>query len=161
MRVGTICLLLVTATFLFGATQEDPAIEAELNLSAGRTLGLGMQLDFPIGGLLAGRYWISDVWGGEAVLFLWGSSGDLEGMVTGRILYRVADRPVVDFYTAFGVTQPIEPSDGEPLIFSLAGGIEFGLRFASALAWNIEFGMAYGLDGELSMLFGTGIHFYF
>jgi hypothetical protein len=40
-------------------------------------------------------------------------------------------------------------------------GIEFGFRSAESLAWNIEFGVAYSTDGALSMVFGTGVHFYF
>ena len=160
-RIFGLLLVAVVALSFVVTAQEDAALEPLPNLSAERTAGVGMQLDFPIGGLLSAQYWVSDQWGGEAIVFLWGYSGDIEGMFTARGLYRVADRPVVDFYTAFGVTQPIEPYGWEPMIFSLAGGIEFGFQFAPALAWNIEFGMAYGLNGELSMLFGTGIHFYF
>ena len=151
----------VLAVSVLGSAQEDTAVDEAINLSTDRTLGVGMQLDFPFGGLLSARTWFSNGLGAEAILFFWGYSDDLEGTITARALYRVADRSVVDFYTAFGATQPFEPYGWEPLVLSLAGGIEFGFRFAPALAWNIEFGMAYGLNGELSMLFGTGIHFYF
>jgi len=32
---------------------------------------------------------------------------------------------------------------------------------AQAAVGGIEFGIAYSTDGELSMVFGTGVHFYF
>ena len=154
-------ILLVVVLSVAAAAQEAAMSEAGANLSVERTVGVGMQLDFPFGGLLSARTWFSNGLGAEAILFFWGYSDDLEGTITARALYRIADRSVVDFYTAFGATQPFEPYGWEPLVLSLAGGIEFGFQFAPALAWNIEFGMAYGLNGELSMLFGTGIHFYF
>jgi hypothetical protein len=159
--LGLVLVAFLISSFAVAAQEEVAAEEAVLNLSAERTIGIGMQLDFPFGGLLSGRYWFSDEFGAEAIVFFWGYSGDVEGTITARALYRVADRPVVDFYAAFGASQPIEPYGWEPMLFSFAGGIEFGFRFAPTLAWNIEFGMAYVLDGELSMLFGTGIHFYF
>jgi hypothetical protein len=144
-----------------GMAQEDSTSEEAVDLSVDRTLGVGMQLDFPFGGLLSGRYWFSPDLAGEAILFLWGYAGDVEGAVTVRALYRIADRPVVDFYGVVGASVPVSSYGWETLYLSAAGGIEFGFRSAPSLAWNIEFGIAYSTDGELSMLFGTGIHFYF
>ena len=120
-----------------------------------------MQLDFPFGGLLSGRYWFSPDLAGEAILFLCGDAGEVEGTITGRALVRIADRPVVDFYGAVGASVPITRYGWEAVYLSAAGGIEFGFRFAPSLAWNIEFGIAYATDGELGMVFGTGVHFYF
>lgn len=154
-------LIAVLALSLVGVAQEGAAGEEETNLSADRALGVGMQLDFPFGGLLSGRYWLSPDLAGESILFLWGDAGDVEGAVTLRMLYRIADRPVVDFYGAIGGSVPFSPYGWEPVYLSAVGGIEFGFRSAPSLAWNIEFGVAYSTDGELSMVFGTGIHFYF
>jgi hypothetical protein len=159
-------LILGFALLAIGAlpalAQEGDAA-ANVNLSSGRTLGIGMQLDFPFGGLISSRYWVEPVWGLEGILFLWGGEGETEGTLTARVLYRIADAPVVDFYGGGGVTFPFSSygyATG-PMILSAAGGIEFGFRFAPSLAWNIEFGFSGSLDGDLSMLFGTGIHFYF
>ncbi len=143
------------------AAQEDGSPDEEIDLSAERTFGIGMQLDFPFGGLLSGRYWFSPEFAAEVVVFLWGYAGDVEGTVTARALYRIADRPVVDFYGAFGASVPVSSYGWETTYVSAVGGIEFGFRSASSLAWNIEFGIAYSTDGELAMVFGTGIHFYF
>ena len=154
-------LIVVLVTALAGLAQEGGAPDEAFNLSVDRTLGVGMQLDFPFGGLLSGRYWFAPDLAGEAILFLWGDAGEVEGTITGRALYRIADRPVVDFYGAVGASVPIAPYGGEAVTLSAAGGIEFGFRSAPSLAWNIEFGVAYSTDGELSMAFGTGVHFYF
>ncbi len=153
--------IVILAWALAGLAQEDGATDGAINLSVDRTLGVGMQLDFPFGGLLSGRYWFSPDLAGEAILFLWGDAGEVEGTITGRALYRIADRPVVDFYGAVGASVPITPYGWETVYLSAAGGIEFGFRSAPSLAWNIEFGIAYATDGELSMVFGTGVHFYF
>ena len=158
--VTFVCVLLLVFAVAVGA-QDAAAPAEEPNLSVDRTLGVGMQLDFPFGGLLSARYWFSPDWAGEAILFLWGDGGEVEGTITGRALVRIADRPVVDFYGAVGASVPITPYGWETVTLSAAGGIEFGFRSAPSLAWNIEFGIAYATDGELGMVFGTGIHFYF
>ena len=158
---GILIVAVVLACSLAGLAQEDAAPDEGLNLSADRMLGVGMQLDFPFGGLLSGRYWFSPLLGVEGIVFLWGNAGDVEGTVTARALYRIADRPVSDFYGVVGASVPISPYGWESLYLSAAGGIEFGFRSAPSLAWNIEFGVAYSTDGELAMVFGTGIHFYF
>jgi len=162
MRIkATLFLIAILMCSVAGLAQEDTASADELNLSIERTLGVGMQLDFPFGGLLSARYWFSPDLAGEAILFLWGGGGEVEGTITARALVRIADRPVVDFYGAVGASVPITSYGWETIFLSAAGGIEFGFRFAPSLAWNIEFGIAYATDGELGMVFGTGIHFYF
>jgi hypothetical protein len=161
MRSVTVVCVLLLAFSGAVAAQETAAPEEGLNLSADRTLGVGMQLDFPFGGLLSGRYWFTSELAGEAILFLWGDAGEVEGTITGRALVRIADRPVVDFYGAVGASVPITSYGWETITLSATGGIEFGFRSAPSLAWNIEFGIAYATDGELSMVFGTGVHFYF
>jgi hypothetical protein len=122
---------------------------------------VGIQVDFPWGGLISGRYWLSPSIGAEGVLFVWGDVNGYEGSTTARALFRVADAAVVDFYVATGVTIPFSTYGENRALFSAAGGIEFGFRFAKNLAWNIEFGISYSSQGEMQMVFGTGVHFYF
>jgi hypothetical protein len=159
-RISFFVMLMLVCSVVCAA-QDDTTLDEDLNLSDERTLGVGMQLDFPFGGLLSGRYWFSPLLGVEGIVFLWGDAGDVEGTATARALYRIADRPVSDFYGAVGLSVPISPYGWDAIYLSAAGGIEFGFRSAPSLAWNIEFGIAYSTDGELAMVFGTGIHFYF
>lgn len=141
--------------------EEQTSIDAAVNLSELRTLGVGIQVDFPWGGLISTRGWLSPWLGVEGILFVWGDAHGLEGSATARVLYRLADAPVVDFYVSGGVTLPFSPGRIESLLVSAAGGIEFGFRSARNLAWNIEFGISASLDAEVMMVFGTGVHFYF
>ena len=152
----TMALLLVG---IVGATAQ----EAEtINLSEDRGFGLGVQIDYPFGGLISARHWLETSFGFEGIVFFWGYEGDLDGAFTARTLYRIADAPIVDFYVAAGASLPFSTYGYTgPIILSVAGGMEFGFRFAPSLAWNIEFGVSVAGDGTLDMLFGTGIHFYF
>jgi len=137
-------------------------VETE-NLSAGRALGVGMEVGIPWVGLISGRYWVASNVGAEGILLMWGEPGKLTGSVTGRVLYRLSDTRVVDFYLACGVTYSFSAlfHEGNTTFLSAAGGIEFSFPFAKSLAWNIEFGVTVTIQGELNMAGGTGIHFYF
>jgi hypothetical protein len=163
MRKRVIWVVLAALWVGLAAGFGQEAEPGSVNLSDGRGLGVGMQLDYPFGGLLSGRFWFSPAFAGEAIFFVWSDAGDLEGTVTVRTLYRIADAPVVDFYGAAGATIPISTYGygTSAIILSAAGGIEFGFRSAPSFAWNIEFGLSASMDGDLAMLFGTGIHFYF
>ncbi len=138
-----------------------PILAQEDNLSEGRSLGIGMQVGIPIGGLISGRYWFSPNVGAEGIVFLWGDIGEFEGIATVRFLYRVSDTPAVDFYTAVGASIPFSPYGENEAIFSGVGGIEFSFPFARSLSWNVEFGVALSTVGEVMMAIGTGLHFYF
>lgn len=131
------------------------------NLSDNRSFGIGMQIGFPWGGLVSGRYWFNRSFGVEGIVFAWGDSSDYSGVFTARVLYKLSDTPTVDFYVASGATFPFSAYGHNPLIFSAAGGIEFNFAFAKNLAWNIEFGATMSSAGNLTMALGTGIHFYF
>jgi hypothetical protein len=157
--MGITALLLVVP--LLAASQQDVSQQEPENLSVQRTLGVGIQVDFPWGGLISARFWWPPTFGIEGVLFLWGDGGEIEGSATARALYRVSDAPVVDFYVAGGGTVPFSTYGENKIVFSLVGGIEFGFRAARNLAWNIEFGLTYSTWGEVQMAFGTGIHIYF
>jgi hypothetical protein len=155
-RVWLVCMAGLLAIGLSVCGQASSGASA--NLSEGRSFGFGMQVGLPYGGLVSGRYWLSSEWGLEGIVFAGGETGDLDGTVSGRVLYRVSDAEVVDFYVAAGATVPLRDSN---IAFSLLGGIEFGFRFASSLAWNIEFGGSITTRGAIDMAVGTGIHFYF
>ncbi|MGB2982770.1 MAG: hypothetical protein WBC63_02780 [Candidatus Bipolaricaulia bacterium] len=164
MRMRTVAVLVaVLVGCLTCLAQNGEPVSDAANLSEGRELGVGIQLDFPFGGLISARYWFETEFGLEGILMLWGYDGDIEGTFTGRTLYRIADASVVDFYGVVGATLPFSSYDYGfgPIIVSAAGGIEFGFRSAPSLAWNIEFGVSISGDGDLQMVFGTGIHFYF
>ncbi len=133
----------------------------EGNLSDGRTLGIGIQVEYPWGGLVSARYWLSPEIGAEGVVLVNGSSGWFEGTATLRALFRVVDASAVDFYVAAGATLPFPLYSGSEVFFAGVGGIEFNFRFAPNLAWNIEFGVACSTLGNVNMAIGTGVHFYF
>ena len=64
--------LLVLTLFLLTVSFASFAQEEE-NLSANRNLGVGMQIGFPWGGLVSGRYWITPQIGMEGIVFAGGS----------------------------------------------------------------------------------------
>lgn len=137
------------------------ALPQEENLSLDRSLGIGMQVGFPWGGLVSARYWLSPCFGTEGILFVGGMMDDLRGILTGRLFYRLRDTSVTDFYIAAGVSYPFSRYGEDGAILSVVGGIEFGFLRARNLAWDLEFGVAVSTLGEINMAFGTGIHFYF
>ena len=132
--------------------------QESVNVSEERAWGIGMQVGLPYGGLISVRSWFSPTFGVEGILFLSGGAHSMEGTLTTRGIFRASDADVVDFYVAAGGTLPFEE---RTLTLSILGGIEFGFRLAPALAWNIEFGASYALDGEFNMAVGTGLHYYF
>ena len=132
--------------------------QESMNVSEERAWGIGMQAGFPYGGLISVRSWLSPTLGAEGIVFLSGGAYSMEGTITARGIFRASDAKLVDFYVAAGGTLPFRQ---RTLILSVLGGIEFGFRLASALAWNIEFGASYSLDGEFTMAVGTGLHYYF
>jgi len=152
------CLLAATA---IGVAQDVEVAEETDNLSEGRSFGVGMQLDYPIGGLISGRYWFTPEVGAEGIVFFWGEPGIFDGIATARVLFRVSDTPAVDFYVATGASIPFAQRQENDAIFSGVGGIEFSFPFARNLAWNVEFGATVSTWGEVTMAIGSGIHFYF
>ena len=131
------------------------------NLSSDRTVGVGIQVGYPWGGLISTRYWLSPEIGVEGIVFADGSAGWFEGTLTLRSLFRVVDASTVDFYVAAGATLPFPLYGGSEVFFVGVGGIELNFRFAPNLAWNIEFGVGCSTLGTVQMALGTGIHFYF
>lgn len=157
MKKGTILVVSVLSLLIACV----PLFAEGENLSVERTLGMGMEVGFPWGGLVSARYWFSPQIGAEGIIFAWGNPTDLIGTFTGRLLYKLSDTEAVDFYIATGATIPFSSYGETALILSGAGGIEFSFPFALNLAFNLEFGGAFSTAGMFTMAFGTGIHFYF
>jgi len=155
MRKGAVLSILVILVACI------PLFAAGENLSAGRTLGLGMEVGFPWGGLVSGRYWFTPDIGVEGIIFAWGDQTGFDGSFTGRLLYRVSDTDTVDFYLAAGPTVSGSSYKETEIMFSGVGGIEFSFPFAPNLAFNLEFGGMFSTTGKFNMAGGTGIHFYF
>lgn len=150
---------LVACLLVLGLPVWSEDVAPGANLSLDRGIGLGLQADFPFGGLLSARYWAGPRLGVEGVFFVMGSESDLSGTATGRVLYRAVDSDAVDFYLALGASFPFSAYGGEPVVFSGVGGIE--VAFSRHFAWNVEFGLAASTTGQISTAFGTGLHFYF
>lgn len=159
--VRVLVLVVLTALSLVASSQEAPtaAATAAADLSAGRSLGLGIQAEFPWGGLLSARYWATERLGVEAVAFVLSNDGETAAILTARGLYRAVDASGVDFYVAGGASFRLSSTGGAPAIGILVGGIE--INFSRRFAWNVEFGLSATAYGEIWTTFGTGIHFYF
>ena len=159
MRRSVVALAVMLVVFSLAS----PAFaqEQDENLSDNRGFGIGMQVGLPVGGLVSARYWFNPTVAVEGIVFAWGESNNYFGVFSGRILYKISDRPTVDFYIASGATFPFSAYGHDPVLFSAAGGIEFNFAFAKNLAWNVEFGGTMSSTGNLMMALGTGIHFYF
>ena len=155
---GVIAILAVVVIVL---SVGGPVLAQDDNLSDGRSFGVGMQVGLPVGGLVSARYWFNPTIAMEGIVFAWGDSSNYFGIISGRVLYKLSDRPTVDFYIASGITFPFSAYRSDPILFSAAGGIEFNFAFAKNLAWNVEFGGTMSSTGNLMMALGTGIHFYF
>ncbi len=153
--------VLTIVLVLFSVAGPVLAQEQDENLSDGRGFGIGMQVGLPVGGLVSARYWFNPTVAVEGIVFAWGESHDYFGVFSGRVLYKLSDTPTVDFYIASGATFPFSAYGNDPVLFSVAGGIEFNFAFAKNLAWNVEFGGTMSSTGNLTMALGTGLHFYF
>jgi hypothetical protein len=139
-----------------GSASVAPASD---NLSAGRSFGLGIQAEFPWGGLISLRYWATDRLGLEGVFFVLSDAGETSGVATARALYRAVDAAAVDFYVAGGASVALSGAGSDPAMGTLVGGIE--INFSRPFAWNVEFGLSATIYGRVWTTFGTGVHFYF
>ena len=152
----------IVSLFLLGAllalSFASSAQEAPANLSEGRSFGLGIQAEYPWGGLISLRYWATDAVGFEGVFFVLSNDGEISGIATVRALYKAVDAAAVDFYVAGGASFQLS-AYANPALGTLVGGIE--INFSQRFAWNVEFGLSATLYGEMWTTFGTGIHFYF
>ncbi|MBU1050298.1 hypothetical protein KKG90_09785 [Candidatus Bipolaricaulota bacterium] len=157
-RWMTLVLACLIGLLLSTSALTQEASQVPVNVSEGRSWGIGMQAGLPYGGLISVRSWLWPTIGLEGIVFLNGGAYNLDGTVTMRALFRANDATMTDFYVVAGATLPLE---GRTLVISLMGGFEFGFRLAPMLAWNLEFGASYALDGYYNMTIGTGLHYYF
>ena len=119
--------------------------------------GFGAQFVAPLGGI-SSRVWLNSRFGLEGDAVIWRSRwSGLGGMVSSRVLYKVVDREIADFYLAGGAGYDI----GSETISGMGtGGISIEV-FSSSLKINLEFGMQAQSDGYFNMTFGSGFHYYF
>jgi len=153
-----VAALLMASTTALAQDASAATVNQPVNLSAGRTFGLGIEAEYPWGGLISLRYWATDAIGFEGVFFVLSNDGETSGIVTARALYKAVDAAGVDFYIAGGASFQISTS-ANPATGILVGGIE--INFGRHFAWNVEFGLSATVYGEAWTTFGTGIHFYF
>lgn len=159
MNRTTRCALVVLALFALPCVVSAQEASGGENLSEGRSFGLGIQAEFPWGGLISTRYWATDRLGLEGVFFVLSNDGETSGIVTARALYRAVDADAVDFYVSGGASLRLSSYGGAPALGILVGGID--ISFSRRFAWNVEFGLSATIYGEVWTTFGTGIHFYF
>ncbi len=164
-RVFYVLAVVAVLALPFAVAAQDglsPAVSATEqldNLSAGRSFGIGIQAEYPWGGLISLRYWATDWLGFEGVFFVLSNDGETSGIVTARALYRAVDAAAVDFDLAGGASVGFSAVGSDPATGILVGGIE--INFSQRFAWNVEFGLSATIYGEAWTTFGTGIHFYF
>jgi len=128
----------------------EGALAQPRNLSAGRSLGIGLQAPCAI----SLRGWATHAFGWEGNFLL--LNEDL--CLAGKLLLRLGDTSNFDLYTVLGVWHLTSPYRSTTRLFALAG---MELSISANLALNLEFGEGVGLDGRFDLLIGMGIHFYF
>jgi hypothetical protein len=127
------------------------------NLSAARTLGVGMQVGFPWIGLISGRYWGTENLGLEDILLIWGNPGELSGSLTGRALSRLSDTPTVDFYLAGGITYSFSGFTNSQGESNLVSRLPRALPGTWSSASRLRLGASSAWPGESEFTFTSKI----
>ena len=150
-------LLVISGSSVFAYGQ---GLESEVNLSAGRSIGLGLELTgsaccFSI------RQWITDTRGFELVVE---ASGYL--LLTPRLLNKFRDDNLIDGYTGVGLALMFSLSPYTSLVSPIRGlqvlmGLEITLPLLPQLALNLEAALEYHFGRGFTTFLGSGIHFYF
>lgn len=158
-RIAGVSLALV----LFGivavvAADEDP--------SRDRGFGAGLQLTFPMAppnalpaSGISLRFWLLDLFGFEADLFVVGSSLSF----TPRAFLKIINLHLADLYAGIGLGlfTYMPPQDALMLYTPLQGLVGLEMRLTPYLAVNGEVGL-FGLGGTKGgVTSGLGVHFYF
>jgi len=156
-KVITVIVLVSVSLIFFGVF---PGIGAEAGADDEKSdfpsYGFGAQFVAPLGGI-SSRVWISPKFGLEGDAVIWRSRWrGVGGMISSRVLYKVIDRDVADFYLAGGAGYDIS---SEKISGMGTGGISIEL-FSSSFKVNLEFGMQVQSDGYFNMSFGSGFHYY-
>lgn len=155
----TVFLVAVMIVGVYGApvaAQEMPSRD----LSQYRTIGIGLQAPC----VISIRYWLSEGFALELNGFVISMGDFTSGCVAGKVLLRLADTDIFDFYTIFEVNLHIGEYWGSPSVgdIALKGGME--LSILPSLALNLEFGEAliFGSDRlNATPAVSLGVHYYF
>ena len=140
----------------FHPTEPGPSTfgSATADLSDGRTLGSGFQVDFPVFYGASMRFWFYrlDLLAVEVIAF--GSDLEYDELLeaTVRGLCKFYDSVVTDLYGAVGMTYKYDI-----LIPHVALGVEVSL--SSEIAVNFEAGISV-VWGDTVPFLGGGVHFY-
>lgn len=144
-----LCAIPITA-------QERPSKD----LSQDRTLGIGLQAPC----VFSFRYWLTEGFGLELNGFVISIGDFTSGCVAGKVLLRLADTDVFDFYTIFEANIHIGEYWGGPSVGDIALKAGMELSVLPSLAINLEFGEAllFGPGGvSATPAVSLGLHYYF
>lgn len=147
-----ICVLSVFPAF----AQEPPSND----LSQNRTIGIGLQAPC----VISFRYWLTEGFALELNGFVVSMGDFTSGCIAGKVLLRLADTNIFDFYALFEANLHIGEYWGERSVgdIALKGGME--LSILPSLALNLEFGEAliFGPDRlNATPAVSLGLHYYF
>ena len=135
------------------------AAQGSSDLSQGRTVGVGLQAPC----VISLRFWLMKNFALEANAFVISMGGFTSGCAAGKVLLKLADTDIFDFYTVFEANLHIgDYWVGGVADIALKGGME--LSILPSLAINLEFGEAFFFGPEgvgATPAVSLGIHYYF
>lgn len=136
------------------------AQESSKDLSQNRTIGIGLQAPC----VISFRYWLTEGFALELNGFVISMGDFTSGCVASKVLLRLADTNIFDFYALFEANLHIGEYWGERSVgdIALKGGME--LSILPSLALNLEFGQAliFGPDRlNATPAVSLGLHYYF
>jgi hypothetical protein len=155
MRRFLIYCVVMGMVVVGASAQEVPSRD----LSQYRTVGIGLQAPC----VISLRVWLIENFALEANAFVVSMGGFTSGCAAGKVLVKLADTDIFDFYTVFEANLHIGNYwVGGVADIALKGGME--LSILPSLAINLEFGEAFffGPDGAgATPAVSLGIHYYF
>lgn len=129
------------------------------DLSQYRTVGIGLQAPC----VISVRFWLMENFALEANAFVISMGGFTSGCAAGKLLLRLADTDLFDFYTVLEANLHIgDYWVGGVGDIAVKGGME--LSILPSLAINLEFGEAFffGPEGAgATPAVSLGLHYYF
>jgi len=135
------------------------AAQGSSDLSQGRTVGVGLQAPC----VISLRFWLMKNFALEANAFVISMGGFTSGCAAGKVLLKLADTDIFDFYTVFEANLHIgDYWVGGVADIALKGGME--LSILPSLAINLEFGEAFFFGPEgfgATPAVSLGLHYYF
>lgn len=129
------------------------------DLSQNRVLGIGLQVPCAF----SFRLWLTEGFGLEANAFFLSTPDFSGGCVAGKLLVRLADTNIFDFYTVTWVNFHLGEFAAPSLFdWALLGGME--LSILPSLAINLEFGETLSFRPDritIGPAISLGLHYYF